>query len=227
MAFLLSDSSMCVDLLRVGEQIPLLDEAMDWHHADVMDGHYCPNMALSPAWVKAFCSMAKKPVEVHLMVTRPSDWLEIFAKAGAKMIAVHAEVINANAFRTISQIRALGCKVGVVLNPATPFDYIKEYIDEIDRITIMAVDVGYSGQPMIPQTVKKIKEAADYKKAHGLSYEIQVDGCCGKSTYEIYGNAGADMFVMGSGLFGLDKDLSKAIEMMQQDLSDAEKNIKR
>ena len=189
---------------------------MDWHHADVMDGHFCPNLTLSPDLVKAVCSVAKRPVEVHLMTERPGEWIERFAGAGAAMLSLHAETINAAAFRLMREVRAAGCRVGIVLNPATPLDSIRHYIDETDRLTLMTVDVGYAGQPMVPQVVSKIREAAAFKCKSGLSYEIQVDGCCNEKTYRTYAEAGAEMLVMGSGLFGLDTDLEKALQIMRQ-----------
>lgn len=215
MGFLLSDSLMCVDMLHIGRQLAVLDECMDWHHADVMDGHFCPNLTLSPDVVKAVCGAAKRPVEVHLMTERPGDWIGRFAEAGAAMIALHAETINTAAFRLMREIRAAGCQVGIVLNPATPFDTIRHYIDEVDRLTLMTVDVGYAGQPMVPQVVDKIREAAQFKQQQGLRYEIQVDGCCNKTTYRTYAEAGAEMLVMGSGLFGLDEDLANAVHIMR------------
>lgn len=216
MGFLLSDSLMCADMLQIGQQLTILDEYMDWHHADVMDGHFCPNLTLSPDVVKAVCAVAKKPVEVHLMTERPEDWIDRFADAGAAMISLHAETINNAAFRIIHHVRQRGCKVGIVLNPATPFDTIRHYIDEVDRLTLMTVDVGYAGQPMVAQVVDKLREAARYKQQYKMRYEIQIDGCCNKSTYQIYAEAGAEMLVMGSGLFGLDPDLNKAVRIMQE-----------
>lgn len=215
MKFLLSDSLMCADPLHLGDQLALLDRAMDWHHADVMDGHFCPNLTLSPDVVRAVCSTAQRPVEVHLMTMRPGDWLECFAQAGASMLTVHAETINNAAFRTIRQIRAFGCRVGVALNPATPLNAIQHYIDEIDRLTLMTVDVGYAGQPLVPQVIDKLREAAELKKKQTLHFEIQVDGCCNQKTYARYAEAGAEMLVMGSGLFGLDLDLKEAIRKMR------------
>lgn len=216
MDFLLSDSLMCADMLHIGEQLSVLESEMNAHHADVMDGHFAPNLTLSPDFVKAVCSYSKLPVDVHLMVTRPNDWLEVFAKAGADMLTVHAETINSCAFRTIRMIRQLGCKVGVALNPATPLSEVSQYIDEIDRLTLMTVDVGYAGQPLVPQVLRKVEEAARLKSTGHLRYIIQIDGCCNRNTYASYRNAGAEMLVMGSGLFGLDSDLKKAVDMMRE-----------
>ncbi len=221
MALQLSDSLMCADLLHLGDHLRLLDQAMDWHHADVMDGHYCPNITLSPDVVQAVCAVTRKPVDVHLMVTEPARWLERFAQAGAAMLTVHAETINTAAFRIIREIRRLGCQVGVALNPATPLSAIQHYADEIDGLTLMSVDVGYAGQPMAPQVLEKIRQAAAWKRERGLRYWIQVDGCCNRGTYALYRDAGADMLVMGSGLFKLSPDLSQAITLMRQQMAEA------
>lgn len=225
MQFKLSDSLMCMDYLRVEEQLKILDENMDWHHADIMDGHFCPNITLSPDFVKSVAGYSKLPIDVHLMVTRPQDWLEIFAKAGAKMLTVHAETINASAFRIIRRIRSLGCKVGIALNPATPLVYIETFADEIDRLTLMSVDVGYAGQAVIPQVFAKIKEAYEFRKKNHLHYEIQIDGCCNQTTYRKYAQAGADMLVMGSGMFGRDPDLKKCIEIARAEQREATEGI--
>lgn len=221
MPFLLSDSLMCADPLCLGDQLRLLDEAMDAHHADVMDGHYCPNLTLSPDTIAAVCRTVHKPVDVHLMVTDPSCWLERFAKAGASILTVHAETISTSAFRTIREIRRLGCQVGIALNPATPLSFIQHYADEIDLLTLMTVDVGYAGQPLIPQVIDKIRQASMWKKDAHLPFRIQVDGCCNKKTYALYHDAGAEMLVMGSGLFGLDASLPRAIALMQQQQEEA------
>ena len=215
MGFLLSDSLMCVDMLHIGRQLEVLDQWMDWHHADVMDGHFCPNLTLSPDMVKAICSQARRPVEVHLMTERTADWIDRFAQAGAAMISMHAETINTAAFRLIRQVRQAGCQVGIVLNPATSLEQARYYLDEIDRLTLMTVDVGYAGQPFVPQVLDKIRQAASWKKEKGYHYSIQIDGCCNPTTYRLYAQAGAEMLVMGSGLFGLDADISVALEKMQ------------
>lgn len=221
MSFLLSDSLMCLDLLHAGDQLAILDKAMDWHHADVMDGHFCPNITLSPDMVAAVRSVTSRPIEAHLMVERPSDWIDKFAEIGVNMISLHAEVINNAAFRYMRHIRSLGCKIGVVLNPATPLDTIRHYIDEIDRLTLMTVDVGYAGQPMVPQVLDKIRQASDLKANKGFKFDIQIDGCCNRKTYKMYHDAGAEMLVMGSGLFGLDRNIEKALQIMRAQQSEA------
>ena len=219
--FLLSDSLMCMDQLRAGEQLRVLDRYMDWHHADVMDGHFCPNLTLGPDFISAVCRAAQKPVDVHLMVERPQDWIGVFADTGAAMLSVHAETIRSGAFRIFRAIRERGCKVGLVLNPITPFEEILPAVNEIDRLTVMTVEPGYAGQPIVLPAVEKVKQAAEYKKQTGARFEIQIDGCCNKNTYATYKAAGAEMLVMGSGLFGLDKDIETAISGMRKQQTEA------
>ena len=130
-------SLMCMDLLDIKNQTEILNERCDLYHVDIMDGHFVKNITLSPDFVKAFSTIAKKPIDCHLMVTDPDDYIEVLAENGAGYICPHAETINTDAFRIMNKIEALGCKKGVVLNPATPLSYIREYIDRIDKLTIM------------------------------------------------------------------------------------------
>ena len=137
---LFNPSLMCMDLLNIKEQIEILNERADMYHVDIMDGHFVKNITLSPDFVKAIDKVVKIPMDCHLMVTDPDDYIESLAQAGAGYICPHAETINSDAFRIINKIRANGCKVGVVLNPATPLSYIQHYIHLVDKITIMSVD---------------------------------------------------------------------------------------
>ena len=144
-----SPSLMCMDFLKMEEQFNILNDKVDMYHIDIMDGHFCKNITLSPDLVKTFSKVAKKPMDVHLMTTNPTDWIEKVAAAGAEYISPHAETINGDAFRVMNMIKSLGCKTGVVLNPATPLSYVKHYLNRIDLLTIMTVDVGFAGQPFI------------------------------------------------------------------------------
>lgn len=219
---LFAASLMCMDFLNIGKDIEILNQYCDLYHADMMDGHFCKNITLSPAFIRSVRKKAALPIDVHLMVTNPNDFLEELAKAGASCLSVHAETINADAFRTIRRIRSLGCKVGIVLNPATPLGYIEHYMSEIDLLTVMTVDVGYAGQPFIPEMLEKIRLAEKLKKERGYRYVIQTDGANNPDTYAALYRAGARCFVMGStGLFKLDTDLAASCRKMKADFQAA------
>lgn len=210
-------SLMCMDLLDIKHQIEVLDGELDGYHIDIMDGHYCKNITLSPDFMKACARVAKKPMDVHLMTTNPNDWIDACAAAGAAMISPHAETINTDCFRTLNRIRAAGCQVGVTLNPATPLSYCQHYLNRIDVLTLMTVDVGYAGQPFIEEMLEKIAQAARLREENDWHYKIMIDGSCNQKTFRRLYEAGADVFVMGSsGLFSLDADLKAACDTMKR-----------
>ena len=133
------------------------------------------------------------------------------------MISPHAETINTDCFRTLNRIRAAGCQVGVTLNPATPLSYCQHYLNRIDVLTLMTVDVGYAGQPFIEEMLEKIAQAARLREENGWHYKIMIDGSCNQKTFRRLYEAGADVFVMGSsGLFSLDADLKAACDTMKR-----------
>ena len=211
-----SVSLMCMDFLDIKNQIEILNQHIDSYHVDIMDGHYCKNITLSPDFVRACARVTTKPINVHLMTTNPNDWIEACADAGAALISPHAETINTDCFRTLNRIRALGCQTGVTLNPATPLSYCKHFLEDIDLLTIMTVDVGFAGQPFIKGMLDKITEAAQLREENGWHYKIMVDGSCNAKTFNQLYKAGADVFVVGtSGLFSLDADLQTACNKMK------------
>ena len=210
-----SPSLMCMDFGRMREQFEIMDRYVDLYHVDIMDGHFCKNMALTPSILKGCSSLTDKQFDVHLMTTDPSDWIEMVAKAGATYISPHAETINTNAFRTMTLIRSLGCKCGVVLNPATPLSYAEAYLDQIDMLTLMTVDIGFSGQNFIEQMYEKIEEAKKLREEKGYHYLIQIDGHCCRENYKKLTDSGADILIVGNaGLFRLDDDLDMACRKM-------------
>ncbi|MDD4371074.1 MAG: D-allulose 6-phosphate 3-epimerase [Anaerostipes sp.] len=210
-----SASLMCMDFLNMKEQLEILNKNMGMYHIDIMDGHYCKNITLSPDMIRTFKRVSKVPMDVHLMTTNPEDWIETVASAGADIISPHAETIGGKAFRIYNQIEDLGCQKGVVLNPATPLEMVKHYLNRIDLLTLMTVDVGFAGQPFIEEMLDKIKEAKDLREKNGYHFKIQVDGCCNQKTYKAMEDAGADVFIVGSsGLFGLNQDLEQACDCM-------------
>lgn len=214
-------SLMCMDLLDIKEQTRILNERCDLYHVDIMDGHYVKNITLSPDFVSVFSQIAKKPIDCHLMVTNPDDYIEPLAKAGAEYICPHAETINADAFRIINKIRDNGCKVGIVLNPATPLSYIQHYIHKIDKLTIMSVDPGFAGQPFIEEMLDKIAQAKKLKEENGYKFLIEVDGSCNKGTFKRLYDAGTEVFIVGSsGLFNNADTLEKAWDIMIENFTE-------
>lgn len=210
-----SPSLMCMDLLSMKEQVEILNERADFYHVDIMDGHFVKNITLSPFFVSNLKRISKLPIDVHLMTEYPDDYIEELAKSGADYICPHAETINKDAFRIINKIKGFGCKAGIVLNPATPIEWIKYYIHLLDKITVMTVDPGFAGQPFIPEMLDKIKELKELKEKNGYNYLIEVDGSCNERTFDILTEAGAEVLIVGSsGLFNLDSDLPKAWDKM-------------
>lgn len=217
-------SLMCMDFLKIQEQMEILNDWADYYHVDIMDGHFCKNITLSPDMVKVFSKIAKKPIDVHLMTTNPEDWIDALANAGAAYISPHAETINTDAFRILNHIESLGCKKGVVLNPATPLSYVKHYLNRIDMLTLMTVDVGFAGQPFIEEVLDKIHEAKEWKEKYGYTYKIQIDGSCNISTFKRLSNAGAEVYVVGSSsIFGKKLDLKKSCMQLEKDFDEAVK----
>ena len=197
-----SPSLMCMDLLSMKEQVEILNERADFYHVDIMDGHFVKNITLSPFFVSNLKRISKLPIDVHLMTEYPDDYIEELAKSGADYICPHAETINKDAFRIINKIKGFGCKAGIVLNPATPIEWIKYYIHLLDKITVMTVDPGFAGQPFIPEMLDKIKELKELKEKNGYNYLIEVDGSCNERTFDILTEAGAEVLIVGSsGLF--------------------------
>ncbi len=228
MPVLFSPSLMCMDFLNIKNQIETLNSRCDFYHIDIMDGHYVPNLTLSPDFVRAVSTVAKKPLDCHLMVTNPADYIAPLKAAGAEYICPQVETITANAFRTINTIKGCGCKAGAVFNPATPLSAARYYLHLLDKITIMTVDPGFAGQPFIKEMLCKIEQARTLKEKNGYSYIIEIDGSCNEKTFGDLYSAGAECFVVGSsGLFSLDPDLETAWHKMEQNFTEAVRGNKR
>lgn len=223
----ISPSLMCMDLLKFKEQIEFLDQHADYFHIDIMDGHFVPNLTLSPFFVSQVKRLAKKPLDCHLMVTRPQDYIAILAKAGADFITLHSETINGQAFRLIDEIRSFNMKVGVILNPETSLDSLRYYINKIDKVSVMTVDPGFAGQQFIPEMLEKICELKNRRIDEKLDYEIEIDGSCNKNTYTQLFNAGADVLIVGSsGLFNHSDNIEQAWSAMVQQLTEVKREAK-
>ncbi|WP_272538819.1 D-allulose 6-phosphate 3-epimerase [Providencia sp. PROV197] len=219
MKYLISPSLMCIDMMKVSEQLSFLNDNADMLHVDIMDGHYVKNLALSVDFIRQIKPYTQLPIDVHLMVEHPMDFIDDLISVGTDSISLHAEIISSYAFRVISHIRNKGKKVGIVLNPATSIEVLNPYIHLIDKVTVMTVDPGYAGQAFIPEMVEKIY-ALNQKKAKGnYSFLIEVDGSCNKNTYKALLKAGGQVLIMGSsGLFKKGIPLSETWQTMQEDI---------
>lgn len=208
---------MCINFLEIKEQITFLNTVADFLHVDIMDGHFVKNITLSPLFIEQIRSIAKIPIDAHLMVENPYDYVDILKQSGADYITIHAETIRRFAFRIIEKIKNLGLKVGIALNPTTDINEIYYYMNRVDKITIMTVDPGFAGQPFIPEMLEKIKKLKDLKSKKGYNFLIEADGSCNVKTFKLLKDAGCEVFVLGSsGLFGLDPDIKKAWGIMRK-----------
>jgi ribulose-phosphate 3-epimerase len=210
---LLAPSILSADFSNLSQQIRLAEiGGADWIHCDVMDGHFVPNITIGPLIVKAARKISKLPLDVHLMIENPDKFLEAFAKAGADYISIHVEgAVHLN--RTINKIRELGCKAGVAINPATPVDLISEVAENIDLLLIMTVNPGFGGQNFIPNSIRRIKEAGNFKREFGDNFLIEIDGGVNKDTIVAAKNAGVDVFVAGSAIFDTDNISAATTEL--------------
>lgn len=219
MKVLISPSLMCMDLTKFKEQIEFLDQKVAYFHIDIMDGHYVPNLTLSPFFVSQVKKLATKPLDCHLMVTHPENYIDDLAKAGCNMITLHVETISGQAFRLIEKIQRLGMKVGIIFNPETPIEKAKYYLHKADKVTVLTVDPGFAGQSFIPEMLEKVAELKLFRETHQLNYEIEIDGSCNPKTYEILINAGADVLIVGSsGLFNNSDNIVEAWDMLEREI---------
>lgn len=219
---LISPSLMCMDIWRIQEQITYLDKVADMLHVDVFDGKYAKNFCYSPSFVKQIRPYTKLPIDVHLCVEEPQNFFEMFANAGANVLCVHADQIFRDAYRQIESIHDLGCKAGIVLNPALPLSFAEPYLHLVDKLTIMTIDIGFAGQQLIPDTLDKIRGAIRYREERGCSYLVEADGQCNRQNFRRVMDTGVDIMVVGtSGLFGLADTIQESWSIMQQNITSA------
>ena len=201
MAIKIAPSILSARFDRLGDQVREAAEAgADRLHIDVMNGHFVPNLTMGPSIVKSIRPLTQVPLDAHLMVTHPQEFVKPFAEAGVDDLTVHVESDH-DIRATIRTIRDAGIRPGVVLNPATPFEKAVPYLADADMVLIMTVHPGFSGQAFRADVVPKIREARRYIDKEGLATEIQVDGGIKVDTAPIVAEAGADILVSGSGIF--------------------------
>ena len=170
-------------------------------HVDIMDGHFVPNLTIGPPVVKSLRKATRLPLDCHLMIENPDDYIAYFAEAGADWISVHQEACR-HLNRTLHLIKSHDCLAGVVINPATPVETLSEVLDIVDYVLVMSVNPGFGGQKFIPGALKKLRKLADLRLARGYSYRIEVDGGVGLDTVGEVVRAGAEILVAGNAVFG-------------------------
>ena len=197
----IAPSILSADFAHMGQAVQMLEKSgADYIHFDVMDGHFVPNLTFGPPMCKALRPLTKLPLNVHLMVERPGDWVSRFRDAGADIVTFHVEA-ERHIHRVLQSIHDADMKAGVVLNPATPLSMCEDVLDECDMVLLMSVNPGFGGQKFIPHVLKKIEKLNDMKLVHGLRFDIEVDGGVNEQTAPLCRNAGATVLVAGNAVF--------------------------
>ena len=215
----LAPSILAADFARLGEQVAAAEAAgADRIHVDVMDGHFVPNISIGVPIVKSLRPVTKLPLETHLMIENPDDFLEAFAAAGSDTLIVHVEN-NANLHRTVQEIRRLGKKAGVAINPATPAAALSEILPDLDLALVMTVNPGFGGQKFIDSTLAKIRQVRQMIDERNPRCELEIDGGVDAATAPLGAEAGAHVLVAGSSIFNSKETVAAAMERLRGSFS--------
>jgi ribulose-phosphate 3-epimerase len=205
-------SILSADFLRLGDQVREAEAAgADRIQVDVMDGHFVPNLTMGAAIFKAVRGVTKLPLEAHLMVESPERWIDAFAGAGADVILVQVESTT-SLYRTVTAIKAAGARPGVVLNPATPVESIREILPYVDQVLVMTVEPGFGGQHFVPGSPEKILRVRDLAPDH----DVEVDGGIDAETTRLAVQAGANLLVAGSSVYGFEGGVAAGIAALRE-----------
>ncbi len=220
----ISPSILSADFGRLAEEIKAVETAgADYIHIDVMDGHFVPNITIGPLIVKAAKKAAKLPLDVHLMISDPDQYIDDFIAAGSDIITVHVEA-TIHLHRTISYIKEKGARAGVSLNPATSLTNIEQILEYVDLVLIMSVNPGFGGQKFIESSLGKIEDLYNIIKKKNFDIELMVDGGVNVDNIEKIASAGASAFVAGSGVYGT-PDYKETIKLMKERIRKGHENI--
>jgi ribulose-phosphate 3-epimerase len=212
----IAPSILSANFARLEEDIKDVERGgADYIHVDVMDGHFVPNITIGPLIVEAIRPVTQLPLDVHLMIENPDQYINAFAKAGADILSVHVEACH-HLHRTVQQIKTKGMKAGVVLNPHTPVSMIEHVIEDVDLVLLMTVNPGFGGQSFIHSVLPKIKQVADIVEKRKLQVEIEVDGGVNPETAKLCIEAGANVLVAGSAIYN-QIDRSQAITKIRNE----------
>lgn len=192
-------SLMCMPLIEVKNDLEVLGEFFDEVHIDIMDGHFCESIHLSPSYVQEIRPIWNGAIDVHLMVDKPGQYLDELLAAGADSIVFHLEATPTSVNRLIEKVRSAGARVGVAVCPSTPIQNIDDLLSRIDRVTILGVDPGYIGQSMLPSTLRRVRYVTDACKSLGSKCDVCVDGGVRWENWDSLALAGADSLVVGRG----------------------------
>ncbi len=214
----IAPSILSADFARLGDDVRAVAAAgADYIHVDVMDGHFVPNITIGPLVVAGLRPVTDKPFDVHLMIENPDNYIPEFARAGADIITVHQEAVP-HLHRTVQLIKSSGKKAGVSINPATPVGTLEAIIEELDLVLVMTVNPGFGGQSFIDSCLPKIAALRKMIDSRGLAVELEVDGGVKADNINRIAEAGADVFVAGSAVFGSD-DYRSTIDTLRTNAS--------
>ena len=200
---LVAPSLLAADFAKLGDQIRAVEDAgADWLHLDIMDGNFVDNISFGPAVVAMARKHTSLPLDVHLMIERPDHSAPRFVEDGATTITVHVEPeAKHEVAATLAQIRSAGCRAGLTLNPATPFEVIEPHLPNIDLLLIMTVHPGFGGQAFRPEMMEKVRRARDWQQTHNAKLDIEVDGGINAETAQLCTANGANVLVAGTSVF--------------------------